>query len=374
MERIFPFGFDSHLPFYLVVYVLTLVLHIFLMAYVLAGSLWLAWATLFPGGGLVPRAKQPMAGILRDWMPFALSGAITAGVAPLLFVQILYRHQFYSANLILGWRWMVVIPVLVIAFYLLYVVKSRAVSHWSVPARLGLSVSISACFLFVAFCWTANHLLGLNPAEWPEAYRSGNAVRSPAALLLRLLTWVAGTFPTMSVLASWQLRGAGTCAVPSATAAGESDWATLTQREHRRLATASIAGLAVAFVCATGYWTTLEPSVQTQLVGSMGLPWLLIVVASGLFQILVWLLQLQRPCICSRWLSAITMAMVITLMGTASLREIVRLSQANPDQLAATTKAAAAVGGFELFFVFTVLNAVLILWCIRMVRSALHRG
>ncbi|MEZ6035494.1 MAG: hypothetical protein R3C17_20550 [Planctomycetaceae bacterium] len=373
MGRIFPFGFESHLSFYLAVYVLTLVVHIFLMSYVLAGSLWLAWATLFPGGGLIPRAKQPLAAILRDWMPFALSGAITAGVAPLLFVQILYRHQFYTANLILGWRWMVVIPVLVTAFYLLYVVKSRTVSHWSVPARLGLSVSIAFCFLFVAFCWTANHLLSLNPTTWPEAYRSGNTVRSSLALMLRLVMWVAGTFPALSILASWQLRGAETCAVPSTIAGGESDRTTLIRLEHRRLGTVSIAGLTLAFACATGYWTTLEPSVQTQLVGSIGLPWLLMVVASGLFQVIVWLLQLQRPCICSRWLSAITIVMVMMLIGTASLREIVRLSQADLDQLAASTRAAAAVGGFELFIVFTMLNAVLIFWCIRMVRSAVHR-
>ncbi len=39
MDRMFPFGFESHLSFYLVVYVLTLVVHVFLMAYVLAGSL-----------------------------------------------------------------------------------------------------------------------------------------------------------------------------------------------------------------------------------------------------------------------------------------------------------------------------------------------
>ncbi len=137
MDRMFPFGFESHLSFYLVVYVLTLVVHVFLMAYVLAGSLWLSWVTLFPGSDSIPRTKQPLARILRDWMPFALSGAITAGVAPLLFVQILYRQQFYSANLLLGWRWMVVIPVLVSAFYLLYIVKSKVVSRMSLLVRLG---------------------------------------------------------------------------------------------------------------------------------------------------------------------------------------------------------------------------------------------
>jgi hypothetical protein len=373
MDRMFPFGLDTHLSFYLVIYVLTLVAHVFLMAYVLAGSLWLSWATLFPGTGLVQRTNQPLARILRDWMPFALSGAITAGVAPLLFVQILYRQQFYSANLLLGWRWMVVIPVLVVAFYLLYVMKSKVVSQWPVAARLGLSIGITACFLFVAFCWTANHLLSLNSAVWPDAYRTGDAVQSRVALALRLLTWVAGTFPTMSILASWQLRGmrshAAVCDVP----VKESDWAAQFAIEHRRLGKASIAGLTIAFASAMGYWTTLDASVRTQLTGNAGLPWLMIVIASGLFQIVGWIMQFRRPCICNHWLISITLALLTTLLGSAALREIIRLSQADLSQVTASTKAASQVGGLELFLVFTVLNAGLITWCIHMVRSRTTR-
>jgi len=243
MLRIFPFGFDQQLRFYLIVYVLTLIVHVFLMAYVLAGSLWLAWATLASGHDAIPRTKQPLARILRDWMPFALSGAITAGVATLLFVQILYRQQFYTANLLLGWRWMVVIPVLVTSFCLLYVLKSRAVSRCAFPLRLGLSIGVATCFLFVAFCWTANHLLSLNATAWPEDYRSGDAVRSPLALLLRLSTWVAGTFPAMSILAAWQLRGMRTRTEAWDTTVSEADWTTMFSREYRRLGIASIAGL-----------------------------------------------------------------------------------------------------------------------------------
>lgn len=369
MDRMFPFGFESHLSFYLVVYVLTLVVHIFLMAYVLAGSLWLSWVTLFPGADAVPRTNQPLAKILRDWMPFALSGAITAGVAPLLFVQILYRQQFYSANLLLGWRWMVVIPVLVIAFYLLYVVKSKVVSQWALPVRLGLSVSVAACFLFVAFCWTANHLLSLDATAWPGAYGSGVVVKSPVAVTLRLLTWISGTFPVMSILASWQLRGMRSRTATWDSAISESDWVPLFNSDHRRLGIASIAGLILAALSAVGYWITLPLSVRTSLIGMMGIPWLLIVIAAVLFQIAGWLFQVRRPCICNRWLSVITVAATITLIGVASLREIIRLTQANLNQVTAATKAAADVGGFELFVVFTILNIGLIAWCVRMVGS-----
>ncbi|MFO1004990.1 MAG: hypothetical protein U0929_03455 [Planctomycetaceae bacterium] len=369
MNSLFPFGFDTHLSFYLVVYVLTLVVHVFLMAYVLAGSLWLAWATICPGTGSIPRTQQPVSRLLRDWMPFALSGAITAGVAPLLFVQVLYRQQFYTANLLLGWRWMVVIPVLVAAFYLLYVAKSEAVSRWPLGVRLGLSLGIAACFLFVAFCWTANHLLSLNSAAWPDAYRAGEAVRSPLALVLRLLTWLAGTFPTMSILTSWQLQGMRSRVAAWDSSIDDTQWDELFQWEFRRLARVSIAGIVMAVVCAWGYWTTLEPSIRSHLTGHAGLPWLITLIAGSSLQVAGWFIQLRRTCFCSHWRIALTAALLITLLAGASLREIIRLSQANLDQVAASTKAAAQVGGLGLFLLFTVVNTGLIAWCIQMVRS-----
>ena len=65
MSEVFPFAFDSSLAFYLVVYVLTWVLHVIFMAYVLAGSCVLAWATLFPGQAQHRRTEQPLPKLLR---------------------------------------------------------------------------------------------------------------------------------------------------------------------------------------------------------------------------------------------------------------------------------------------------------------------
>jgi hypothetical protein len=209
----------------------------------------------------------------------------------------------------------------------------------------------------------------LSSAVWPEAYRSGEAVRSTFALSMRLLTWVAGTFPTMSILASWQLRGMRSRTAAWDASISEAEWADLFNTEHRRLGYASIAGIAVAFACAGGYWTTLETSVHTQLIGHAGWPWLIIAIASSLFQIVGWVMQFRRPCLCNRWLTTITVALLTALVATASLREIVRLSQANLDQVTTSTRAASQVGGFGLFLVFTVLNVGLIAWCIHMVRT-----
>ena len=67
--------------------------------------------------------------MIRSWIISASgcrscsSAAITAGVAPLLFLQILYQREFYTANLLLFNRWMAILPVLIVGFYSLYLIK-----------------------------------------------------------------------------------------------------------------------------------------------------------------------------------------------------------------------------------------------------------
>jgi hypothetical protein len=82
-------------------------------------------------------------------------------------------------------------------------------------------------------------------------------------------------------------------------------------------------------------------------------------------QAAVWGLHLRRPCLCVRWHSTLTISLALTLISAAALREVIRLAHANLEQVAVATKSAAAVGGFELFVVFTLLNAALIAWCVR---------
>ena len=81
MDAPFPFGLPAPTAFYLVLYLATLMVHIAFMNYVLAGS-----ATLAVELALRRSKESPVSAILRDWMPFMLSAAITAGIAPLLFL------------------------------------------------------------------------------------------------------------------------------------------------------------------------------------------------------------------------------------------------------------------------------------------------
>lgn len=96
MSTTFPFNLPAPTIWYVVLYIVTLLLHVVFMSYVLAGTIMLGIAGL---RGMLGRREAaapwaPVTTVLKDWMPFALSGAITAGIAPLLFVQVLYQQEF----------------------------------------------------------------------------------------------------------------------------------------------------------------------------------------------------------------------------------------------------------------------------------------
>src|SRR5262249_18318276 len=143
MDAPFPFGFPFHTAVYLTLLVATWVLHVAFMHYVLGGALYLAACTV----GLGRRSDSSTAAtLLREWLPFALSAAITAGIAPLLFAQVVYQQRFYTANLLLFYRWMAILPALLIAFYLLYLLKAQApVLQW-MAFRITAKLVVCGCF------------------------------------------------------------------------------------------------------------------------------------------------------------------------------------------------------------------------------------
>lgn len=356
--NIFPFNLESHLAFYLIVYALTLVLHAIFMTYVLAGSLYLAWTAIVPGTGEIPRAQMPLAKILRQWMPFALSAAITAGVAPLLFVQIVYRQQFYTSNLLLGWRWMMVVPVLIVGFYLLYIVKSKMISTWSLPVRTALVATVSGCFVFVAFCWTANHLLAIDHSRWATVYSTGNVVASMGPLLLRLMTWIMAAFPCMSALAAWQL----------AYRIRQQEFVTPEYTMGiKTLAKVSLGGILISALCGAGYITTLPADIRSNLLSGQAAAWFLCLAVGSVLQLNAWWQAKRSKKLTTSTLLLVSVGASLSLLGAAFVRELIRFLHVDVPTVVANTESATKVGGFALFVGFTIMNIGLMVFCIHLV-------
>lgn len=305
------------------------VLHAVLAAYVAAGSLWLAML------GVARDRDDPIARTLRDWLPFVLGLAITFGVGPLLFVQLLDGGAFYTANLLLSHRLLALLPALILGFYLLYVLKT----DWAwVRSRAGsvlVPLAAFACFGFTAWTWSENHLLSQAREQWPEVYAAGPGMFWHAELPFRLAVFAGLALQSTAALLAIQLRQA-----------------------VLRLAVAAVAGAVL-----TTIGLLVHPSVAgVTLLGPSGIVLLLAEVAT----VTAWIVALRRA-----RLPSPVVALPLLLLAferTAALRDAVRASRDGGGQAMdhATSQ------GFGAFAAMLVAVAAAIVWAVVRVRRDLR--
>jgi hypothetical protein len=359
VETLFPFGLPAPTATYLVLYLVTLVLHVVFMNYVLAGTAYLAAVTIF--GDRTQDRPRPVYDLLRDWMPFMLSAAITAGVAPLLFVQVLYQKQFYTANLLLFNRWMALLPALMVGFYLLYALKSERATRFSLPLRFLIGGGALVCFAFTGWSWTENHLLSLDLAAWTEQYVSHRLLYHSPELAPRLALWFLGAIPTMAIMVGWQLwyaerRGAATTST------------------SRHLSILALAGLVLSAIAGTAYFLSLPAEIRSHLLGPSALPYLAAAIVGWAIQLAAWFVQMRHLHVCRTWLIVASVGCLAAIFGVTALREVRRMLAIDMTSLYLIHENAAKVGGLTVFLFFFLFNALAIAACILIVRRGLHNG
>lgn len=356
MDTLFPFGLPSATALYLVLYIVTFAIHQGCMHYVVAGSLCWLGSLLFAKTEYA-RSLDRVVSMIVDWLPLSLSAAITAGVAPLLFVQIVYPTNFYSANLLLGWRWMIVVPVLIVAFYGLYLAKSPWINSWPHFLHVLLALSIVICFLFVGFCWTANHVIANSSNDWPKIYASGATGISSGQTSLRVLFWVGCSFASIATMVLWQSRWSLSSPRP------------VSGNELRYLALLAMAGILLAATCGTGYLMMLSQQRRVYLFNWLGLPYLATTVIAAIIQLVIWTTSLKTKAIGHRATLLLSFFYLVALASTSVLREAVRLSAIPIQSLYAQHENSANSGGLTLFLVVATVNCLAIAFCIWLVRK-----
>jgi hypothetical protein len=104
-------------------------------------------------------------------VPVLLAATISLGIAPLLFVQVLYGQYFYTSSILLAWPWFLVIVFLIAAYYGFYFVSYRGERR---PRAAGRVMLFSTTLvLIIGFIYTNNITLGLVPSRWAQKYFSG---------------------------------------------------------------------------------------------------------------------------------------------------------------------------------------------------------
>jgi hypothetical protein len=340
------FGLPSATAFYLALYMVTFVLHWIFVSYVLGGSLYLLVSSF--GRRLEVAAADrgaPLRDTLRDWLPFALSAAITAGVAPLLFIQILYKKAFYTANLLLFHRWMALLPALIVGFYLTYLLKVRPAEKWCSWGTRMMVVTACACFLYTGYSWSSNHLLSLEPGSWAQFYVSGTGPRRSGMVFPRLVAWVSLAFAGMAMLLSWQVASK------------------VSPADARRLSRIALAAL-VALAAAAGWYVTVDRSFRFVVAGDGARPWVVLLTVGFAVQAAAWerTARGRRPG--GRWSAAAAFGLLSALLGIAGIRESARVGGSSFQAYFADHAAAAEVGGFAVFAFFAAFGAATIGFCL----------
>lgn len=353
MNAPFPLGFPSATAFYLTLYVVTLLIHVAFMNYVLAGSTCLM---LGLGRSKAGTAGDALAHILQDWLPFALGLAITAGVAPLLFLQILYQEEFYTANLLLSHRWMAILPVLIVGFYLLYLQKTKWLQARGTTVTWLVRTIAWLCFAFIAWSWTENHLLSLQRSSWVAQYESGRWTFQSAELIPRLSLWFLGSVPTLALALGWQTRWIlGESQVDGDAAV-------------RLVSRLGLAGLALTVAAGGWYATQLPAEVRARLLTSLGLPYFVLAVVGLAVQFLGWWRIHNRQSLSRGVLWLLTAGWTAALVGGTVLRECRRLIALDLAPLEQLHQDASRVGGLVAFLIFFAVNTGLIVYSVIIVR------
>jgi hypothetical protein len=190
-----------------VLLVFTFFLHLVFMNLTLGGTLLAAFAHL-RSGGRRDDYRGVLSGRLMAINSYGISLTITTGIAPLLFIQLIYQPFFYTATILLAPVWLAMLLLLTVGYYAAYLYKFRGA-----PARGeggGVWLVLAALmFLLIAMVHVAVHLVHAQPEKWGGiADGSWNVLADPT-YWPRLLHFVlAGIAFAALVTVWWAVRRA----------------------------------------------------------------------------------------------------------------------------------------------------------------------
>lgn len=163
-----PDTLPVHWVWFQILLTFTFVLHLLLMNLVLGGSL-LAIGDLVRGKSIDKESKH---------IPTLIALTINLGVPPLLFVQVLFGNFFYSSSVMMSVYWIMIIPILILAYYGAYIFSKRIDSNSTFgKAMLVLSTLL---ILYIGFMFVNNSTFSIQPDKW-HAYTD-----NPGGTLLNL--------------------------------------------------------------------------------------------------------------------------------------------------------------------------------------------
>ena len=202
-----PAGLPAPLWLFHVLLVFTFFLHLLFMNLTLGGTL-LAVVAHLKSGGRRDDFRGVLAGRLMAVNNYGISLTITTGVAPLLFIQVIYQQYFYAATILLAPIWFTMLLLLTVGYYAAYLYKFRGAPSRGSGGGVWLSVA-AVMFLVIAMIHVAVNLVHAQPEKWGSLADSSWSVLADPTYWPRLLHFVlAGLGFAALVTAWWAVRRA----------------------------------------------------------------------------------------------------------------------------------------------------------------------
>jgi hypothetical protein len=295
---------------------LLFIAHILCMNFVAIAPFIVAWYLLVKGRSGVQRAAWTGAAL-----PVAYTLAINFGVACLLFVQVLFPENFFTANILLGGRWLAVIGLLLVSYYGVYVVNGL-VRRDRVPLWIPALISLlnGALVWAIGYVMISNYFASTNSASWPDYLQNPSAISSVPTFAARSLHFLVGAIAVtgfwMMWIASWRTR---------------SDPANPELEKYNQQGN-TLATAATGLQVIVGIWYLLSlPATIWDKLFSGGFASLVWISGVGAGLVLVVVLALGNLLKNRRWQWASSILLGWTLMGMISGRELIRLTSFGAD-------------------------------------------
>lgn len=185
---------------------LTTFLHLVAMNILLGSASVAAVAPFFRKG----EETDPICRKIAEKLPYVMAFTINFGIAPLLFLQVLYGQFFYTSSLMMAGYWLSIIGLLIITYYGAYIFYHRY-DHLG-PARTLLAGGIVLLMIIVAFFFCNNISMMQLPESWLKYFsgRSGWQLNfADPALIPRLLHFIASAVAVggLTVATYYEFRG-----------------------------------------------------------------------------------------------------------------------------------------------------------------------
>lgn len=143
---------------------LTFPLHLLAMN-AMVGGLAIGVLQHFRGGDVRTTLAHRIAVVL----PLVIAFAVNFGVAPLLFLQVLYGQFVYTSSILMGLFWIAVVPILIVAYYGAYLYDFKFKGLGSAGKWIALAVLL---MLFcIGYFFSNNMLLMTLPERFSEYFQ-----------------------------------------------------------------------------------------------------------------------------------------------------------------------------------------------------------